>query len=868
MFFLVCTIGYSGTTGKISGTVTDATSGEPLIGVNIIVENTIFGAATDSQGDYYIINIEPGKYTVVASMIGYSSLRVGNVRIIPDHTTNVDFKLTSSVLEGEEVTVIAERPLIQFDETFSSTVISAEEINNMPINSYSEVLSNTAGIVVTNDGNNTSLQLRGGRASDLSYMVDGFHVSDPYWGTAIVDVTNQGIQDISIIAGTFNAEYGEAGSGIVNIVTKEGTNRFSGMVRTSTDQFGVDSYNFGTMRLESTLSGPLPFLGKKGNFFISGDNLSTDTYLRYLTTNVHDVDGNPITRDHDFKLFLDRKRYTGKIVLRPIIPIKLIFGINHHSSEERDYSHAYKEIPEQNGVNFNTTNLMHFTLTHTLSPKTYYELKFSNFEHHFEHNMPNTRLDDYINPLTVGDAFDGTSNYEFYGDYISEIAYDTTVVNDEEVITADTTWVISSDWRWEDRKTQTSTIAANFVSQINKNHMIKTGIEYKSHRIRQHYITYPNQYGIGKPYTVTKYDFEPMKFSAYFQDKMEFDDFVLNAGVRLDYLDPNSKYAPDLSKPQELEEAEASYKISPRLGFGYPVTENIRFHFAYGHFYRFPEFHKLYNRFNVADTSAAPINVTIGYRPQIGNPALKPETHIQYETGVQIALSQETVASVTLYYKDTYDYVGTKFYDVDPATYFASVNMDYANTRGIEFCFEKRFSNNYSGKVNYTYSKAEGNASDYLTHVNEYQMASVTGQIIPKKTVTLPWDQPHTLNFQFDVRWPDNWGMNVVSTFGSGLPYTPTDARGKAVGEVNSARQPWTGTVDVRFNKDFHFFGLKEIFFVNIWNLLDKKNVYNVFTNSGKPDYSMNPNSSEELMFDPENFGPPRQIEVGLEIRF
>jgi outer membrane receptor protein involved in Fe transport len=350
---------------------------------------------------------------------------------------------------------------------------------------------------------------------------------------------------------------------------------------------------------------------------------------------------------------------------------------------------------------------------------------------------------------------------------------------------------------------------------------------------------------------------------------MEFKDFVINAGVRLDYLDPKASYLPDLTKPDPttLVETKAKYRLSPRLGFGHPLTEKIRLHFAYGHFYQFPDFDMLYRRTNVNDPVGL-INVTQGYRPRIGNPNLKPQTTIAYEFGTEMALAEEVVADVTVFYKDIYDYIAAKFYDVDPRPYMAIVNMDYANSRGIEFSVTKRFSNHYSASANYTYSKVEGNADDWMAHFWEYQNASVTGQIPPKKTVTLEWDQPHTLNFQLDVRWVDNWGMNIIGSFGSGLPYTPTDPRGKHIGEWNSARKPWTGTVDVRLNKDFKFFGITERLYANVWNLFDRKNVIEVFEDSGKPDYSTNPGVSEEGMHRPDYYGPPRQVEFGLQLMF
>jgi len=291
----------------------------------------------------------------------------------------------------------------------------------------------------------------------------------------------------------------------------------------------------------------------------------------------------------------------------------------------------------------------------------------------------------------------------------------------------------------------TTTLSADITSQLHKNHLVKIGLEYRKYRIKQDVLDGVNAYGVGDHYEETHYDMKPVKFSAYIQDKMEFRQFVINLGLRYDWLDPKADYAPDLEKPMELEPVSAKSKISPRIGFAFPVTENIRFHFAYGHFFRFAEFHKLYRRFNTEDPAGL-VNVTQGYRPRLGNPNLDPETTVAYEFGTQIALSTDIAAGITFFYRDTYDYIATKFYDTDPRPYFAIVNLDYANAKGVEFKLEKRFSNHFRAQVNYTYSRTEGNADDYMTHFDEYQNASVNGQIIPKKTVTLDWDQPHTIS--------------------------------------------------------------------------------------------------------------------------
>ena len=153
----------AGTVGKISGLVTDKETGEPLPGVNILIENTNLGGATDMDGEYFVINIPPGVYSVTTSMVGYKPMTVTDVRIIPDRTTTVNFTITSEALTGETITVVAERPLIQRDATFSGSVTSADEIENMPVTSISEVMSTNAGFIVQgytvdNDGSNSGTE--------------------------------------------------------------------------------------------------------------------------------------------------------------------------------------------------------------------------------------------------------------------------------------------------------------------------------------------------------------------------------------------------------------------------------------------------------------------------------------------------------------------------------------------------------------------------------------------------------------------------------------------------------------------------------------------------------------------------------------
>jgi len=214
---------FAGTTGKVVGQVVDATNGEPLPGVNILIENTMLGAATDVDGTFLILGVPPGIYTVRAEMIGYNDYVVNNLRISADKTTRVNFKLQQTSLElGETIEVTAERPLVKKDLTSTESSVGSDVIENLPVENFSDVVNLQAGVV---DGH-----FRGGRLGEVTYLIDGVPVNDVYSGSYALEVENNSIQELTVISGTFNAEYGQAMSGVVNVVTKEGTQHYRGNI--------------------------------------------------------------------------------------------------------------------------------------------------------------------------------------------------------------------------------------------------------------------------------------------------------------------------------------------------------------------------------------------------------------------------------------------------------------------------------------------------------------------------------------------------------------------------------------------------------------------------------------------------------------
>ena len=206
--------------GKIVGVVVDAETGDPLPGANVYLEGTTLGASTDVDGTYVILRVPPGTYNVVVEYIGYQKMTVQNVKVQTDLTTRVDFKLKPETIKGEEVVVVAEEPVIRKDLTSVESRVQQETIQKIPVQDLGDLLNLQAGVVRDAGG---AIHIRGGRSSEISYMVNGISITDDFTRSQALQVENESIQELQVISGTFNAEYGNAMSGIINIVTRTGS---------------------------------------------------------------------------------------------------------------------------------------------------------------------------------------------------------------------------------------------------------------------------------------------------------------------------------------------------------------------------------------------------------------------------------------------------------------------------------------------------------------------------------------------------------------------------------------------------------------------------------------------------------------------
>ncbi|MGH7494435.1 MAG: TonB-dependent receptor [bacterium] len=251
---------WAGTTGKVAGRLTDRATGEPLIGANVILEGTAIGNVTNAEGNFTILNVPPGIYRIRATMLGYRSLVVSQVRVEIDRTARVDIVLEQEALQGEEVTVVADKPLVEADVSSSVTSITNEEVTTLPLTTVPEASSLQAGV-------EPGLVIRGGGADEALFLVDGFALRDARNNQPITGIALSAIQEFSIERGGFNAEYGQVRSGIVNVVTREGDKRdYSGTVTVkysdpSRKHFDISPYDLNSMWLRPYLDPAVAFVG-------------------------------------------------------------------------------------------------------------------------------------------------------------------------------------------------------------------------------------------------------------------------------------------------------------------------------------------------------------------------------------------------------------------------------------------------------------------------------------------------------------------------------------------------------------------------------------------------------------------------------
>ncbi len=863
-----------GVTGKISGVVTDSTTNEPVVGAQVRVVGTDIGTVTDIDGEYFMINLNGGKYDLAVNSMGYEPILKTGVRVLVDLTTPVDFTLDPSPIElNREVVVKAENPVIQHDLTGSKVIFTSDRLKTLPnIISVQSVLTNYPGVVIDR---NEDLHVRGGRSGQVSYYFDGFNIQDPFVARSGMRIMPSTLEELSLTSGGYTAEYGEALSGVVSAVSREGSSTYHGglkMYEGMTQEFDVTTGDYGGLTrignrsMVFDLSGPMPgFDPRRFTFFTAGEYLHDPSFLPHngivsytgiakvsiqptnrmkLKTNVSYYDADGEVYDHRD---VNGRSYDFNLDGLPIFEKKsYLVGIGG------DYAFSERFVLKASVNRFSTETKS--------APEDYFDLYWTDWPGYFEDE---------------GGNYDGTIHEDNYGndrDYSDPAQIVGFTVGDD----------FDPSYRY--RKSEYNGLSLSFINQFNKWNQLKAGVEYKQYDIAWDFKQFFNPNPYGEMYTS-----KPTYTSFFLQNKLEYDYFIINFGLRYDYNNTDATYN---ATPQDTvvswEKAESKYRLSPRLGVSFPIAEHSVMHFNYGLYYQSPRFTYLYTNLQGDISSGFPL---------LGNPNLEPEQTTAYELGLNHLVGDDLRISSIAYYKDIEDLVTTRSsFEVagNAVTHFD--NDDYGTVTGFDVALEKLPTGSYfSGSVSYGYMVARGNGSTALEPYYTY-LTSTTDTLAPVTEYPLDFDQRHTvtgvLNYRVPADWqanffglqlPGDWGLSAVGYYGSGLPYTPTDQNGNRRGERNEGRLPASYTVDLRFNKQFAVPARSMMLslFVEVDNLFNRRNVINVYSRTGLPDNDgwntqggLALDQQEVDRFDqlydndPQNFSPPRTIRTGFELTF
>lgn len=854
---------WAGTVGKLTGKVLDKGSGKPVLAATVTVAGTRLGAITNAEGAYTILNIPPGTYEISVKRLGYKLLSIGNIVVNADETTKLDPVLEETAIATEEVKVTAERPAVDVNLTSSKESLTTEQIEALPVQELQDVVNLQAGVV---DGH-----IRGGRDTEVQYQVDGVTVNNPFDNKSGIRLDRSVLQEVQVISGTFDAEYGQAMSGVVNAVLKSGTDTFDwqaeayggGYYFLNTNGRRVIDPRFkpaGLQNYQLTLSGPLPV--PHTVYLVSGHRFTRDDFVygerRFMPTDSIDVNANVYHPTGDGAIvplgYLREWSGLWKITNNSLHNTKLSYQFLFDVLKARQDDFRFRYNPEGLKTQ-STTSIVHgLDITQTFGDKTFLEAGLrQNY-----HDYTDYKYKDVNDP-----RYDAAGTTHTDPDY----EFDTAVLNGVDL------------GRFA-QKTNAILFKTSLNSQVDANNLVKVGLDLQVPKVsfgEPGHLAFTINRDTGKE-ALQRYDtpkvntYTPFEASFYAQDQLEWQDLTVHPGLRFDYFDARSTTPGDLANPANTisgaptpppKATSRKVVVAPRLGVAYPITEKAGIHFSYGHFYQYPSLDIMFSNsdYSVLSTLQAE-GITYGV---MGNPDVRAEKTVAYEFGYKQALDDRFSFEVTTFYKDIRDLLGTEFITTyNGAEYPRITNVDFGSVMGVTVTLDQRKIGHLSTNLNYTWQRATGQASD----PHETATRAEQGEDPRPRVVPLNWDQRHTVNLTTTLAVPDAYSVSAVFRLASGQPYTPASDTGFGSGfEHNSGRKPTSFSVDLRADKRLTGGTFAASLFGRIFNLTDAR-FFNggVFETSGSPYYSRFPTKDIAGLLNPTRYYTPRRIELGITL--
>jgi len=900
---------YAQNGGRIVGKITDS-SGETLPGVQIVIDGTTRGTITELDGFYSLINVPADTYTLVFRYIGFSTVRIENVEVITGRTTTIDVVLQDQAVVGDEIVITAERPIVQKDRTTTTAFVSREQIQALPVQNIEDVINLQAGVV---EGH-----FRGGRVNEVMYVVNGVPINNPLNNSPGFTVESNMVSNLEVITGVFNAEYGQATSGVVNIATRsaptewavEFLSHVSGIASNRKLDFlsrnvgpgsGLSADDFTTERVSYMKAAGLPNrsevnLTAGGPIF--GSIIGTNVNLRYVKDNGRflgrrvflpdDYSGNEqffsssiinnpgnrdawqieSTGDNAFVSMseVERLSLNTALVYNPVRQLRIEYNNFTQLQRNRDFDHFLKYAPDGRNWNYpeNYTHIV--SARYTFNPNTFANLSYSNQVDKFE-----TRL--YSSPL-ADSLFDSRIVAPEYGNQAGPYTFS----------------MGGNNIYYGRNRTHIHHVVGSVTSQINRYNQVKAGFKLSFQQVQntQIGIDVNSQNGFTPVRTQqdwrnVKLDIQPREFSGYIQDKIELEYLIINAGLRLDYFDPaydipvswaqaSALTIPDPDNPSQnisnRTKAEVKYQLSPRLGVAFPLSDVSVIRFSYGRFFQVPDYALLYSN---PDYIADPLSATSRY----GNPDVEPQSTSTFEVGYQQGLTHDLGLELTLFIRDVRNLIADQIERDVSTTNFAVryVNREFGTVRGVTLSLFQRSSGPLSWTLDYTLQFADGSyaiTGDLFERVQSGLAETLT-------LARLDWDRRHVLNNSITFR-PNHWiTATFINTFTSGRPYTTSRNNIQSFIRNNADRPPGFNTNIRTYIRPFPSkFDIS--LFLQVDNLFDIKTANVVYADTGQPDntfelqaarrLNINGLNTVEDFFDRQDFyNAPRIVNIGFQVR-
>jgi len=846
----------------VQGTIVDGETGNMLDYTNIFVEGTDYGTMALNGGRFWLRGLLPGQYTIKARYLGFDE-GVAEIEVRAGDVLDIRMVLELKPVLLDALQVRAQRQLIVLQETGTARRVGSDEIENLALDDVEEIVSLQAGVVKEDN----TIHIRGGRAADTQFYVDGVSVNDPLSAGRYGASFNEDlINEIEVLTGGFSAEYGQATTGVVKVSTKEGGPEYEGKLTYKTDRVAPADIDYDTDQMRLTLSGPNPlWQGLKKGLSLPGEqywiasfsgNL-TNTYLPTQSLNgplqseIVDDFWSP-RADNDWSA-------VGKLTWKFDTQRKLNLTHNyqHYVGQgyflpAEGYPNKFRNILDDYDVFSLQSIQSQANWKHVLGVDSFYEVTLGRqFTRQNSHQNGEPDFRNYAGPI-VNELEDQAGTTYVEGAFLG---------GDNE--------------RWHDHYADIYSLKADWAWAGDENNRFKAGFQYSYNEIQLG--DYQDGFASIQPGRVANsedvFRATPHLAAAYVQDRFSYKGLILNLGLRWDGWAPGPEVDEAIENADEyifvFDADVESYnsnttdlfglrwkqRLSPRVGLSFPISNKDKFFFNYGHFSQWPRWNYVYSQLETDFTTQLRL---------IGNPDLDPKVTVQYETGIQREFPGRWTAGVTFYSNDIYGYAQAVRLDgvtilpeqtpdpdddepvtISPVRYF---NADAARSLGVELSVEKRATKFVSGRFNLEFSRATGTNSDANAGFLAAQLEEGGGSSETEEGVRsnpLTWDRPWSVTANVNVRadagqspkvfgWqtPQNWNLNLLYRAWSGVRYTRVflieDSQGLRVEtdrNENTEIGPYRSSLDVALRKWWDLpLGQTFTIFMEAQNVLDHQN--------------------------------------------